>query len=88
MSRRAAKLNGAREAIVINDDPFFTPATLSRRWHKNIETVRRLLRRRLLASVIIGRQRLIPREAVLAFEQAGFIPQCETPGATNGGPVQ
>lgn len=72
----------------MNDDAFFTPATLSRRWHKNIETVRRVLRRRQLPSILIGRQRLIPREAVLAFEQAGFIAQCETPGTTNGGPVQ
>jgi len=42
----------------------------------------------LLSSIIIGRQRLIPREAVLVFEQAGLIAQCETPGATNGGDVQ
>ena len=84
MSRRAAKPDGAREAVVFNDDAFFTPASLSRRWHKNIETVRRLLRRRQLASIIIGRQRLIPREAVLAFEASGLI-LASTVATENGG---
>ena len=73
MSRRAAKLNGAREAVVFNDDAFFTPSTLAQRWHQHTETVRRMLRRRQLESVVIGRRRLIPARAVLAAEEAGAV---------------
>ena len=58
----------------MNDDAFFTPTSLAKRWNrKSSESVRRLLRQRKLESIIIGRQRLIPREAVLAFEASGLI---------------
>lgn len=88
MSRRTATDNAARKEIAFNSDAFFTPSTLATRWHRHTESVRRMLRRRQLPCVVLGRQRLIPREAVLAFEQAGFITQCETPGATSGGQAQ
>ncbi len=86
MSRIAAKLIGARKEIVFNDDAFFTPATLANRWNrKNSESVRRLLRRRQLPSIIIGRQRLIPREAVLAFEASGLISASSVDAKDGGG---
>ena len=83
MRSRAAKLNGAGE-VAFNSDAFFTPSTLASRWHRHTESVRRLLRRRSLPSIIIGRQRLIPRAAVLAFEANGLI-LASTVAAENGG---
>lgn len=87
MWTRAVKNSGPLDEVAFNSDAFFTPSTLANRWHRHTETVRRMLRRRQLPSVVLGRQRLIPREAVLEFERAGFIAQGEQAGPTNGGPV-
>ena len=73
MSRRATKHTGAQNEVAFNSDAFFTPSTLANRWHRHTETVRRMLRRRQLPSVVLGRQRLIPRAAVLAAEEAGAV---------------
>lgn len=88
MSRRTATHNASRKEIAFNIDAFFTPSTLATRWHRHTESVRRMLRRRQLPSVVLGRQRLIPREAVLEYERAGFIAQCDETVPTNGGQAQ
>jgi hypothetical protein len=53
---------------------YITPAELANRWRKHPETIRRQLRAREIASVVIGRRRLIPLGEVLRIEADGLIP--------------
>jgi hypothetical protein len=49
------------------------PAQLAARWGWHVESIRRALRQRRIDSIIIGRTRLIPLDAVLKVEAEGFI---------------
>lgn len=51
---------------------FLTPAELGARWSQHEETIRRKLRRSELPSIVIGRRRLIPIEAVENVEKGGL----------------
>jgi excisionase family DNA binding protein len=51
-----------------------TPAELAARWRCHPETVRRKLRDRKIASIIIGRRRLVPLGEVTRIEAEAFIP--------------
>lgn len=84
MRRIAARHKTARKKPAQTNDAFFTPTTLSLVLHMHPESVRRMLRRRQLPSVIIGRRRLIPRDAVLAFVASGLI-SASTVAANDGG---
>ena len=57
------------------DSKYATPKELAARWRWHEESVRRFLRQRRLASVIIGRRRLIPITEIIRVEQNGFISQ-------------
>lgn len=50
-----------------------TPAAIAARWSWHEESVRRVLRERRLASIIIGRRRLVPVEEIERVEREGFI---------------
>jgi excisionase family DNA binding protein len=54
-------------------ETFLSPAQLAQRWGFHPESVRRKLRRRELASLVIGRKRLIPLSEVRRFEAQGRI---------------
>ena len=52
---------------------FLTPELLANRWHQHPESIRRTLRQRRLASVVVGRRRLIPMAEILRVENSGLI---------------
>lgn len=54
-----------------------TPTQLADRWHWHPESVRRALRERRLASIVIGRRRLIPASEIERVEREGFIARAE-----------
>jgi hypothetical protein len=58
---------------VSQQEQFWTPAQLAERWHLHEESVRRMLRANRLACLIIGRRKLIPLSAILAFEAAATV---------------
>lgn len=61
-------------------ETYMTPKELAFRWHWHQESVRRLLRERRLASIVVGRRRLVPIAEILRVEQSGFIARnTETP---------
>jgi hypothetical protein len=51
----------------------FTPGQVADRWHWHVESVRRMLRQRRLASTIISRRRLIPASEIERVEAEGRI---------------
>ena len=55
---------------------FLDTQQLASRWSCNVETIRRKLRRRELASVLIGRRRLVGMTDVLGAEAAGRVEKC------------
>jgi hypothetical protein len=58
-----------------NVKAYFTPAGVAERWEWHEESIRRALRQRRMASVIIGGRRLIPAAEVERVESEGFIPR-------------
>jgi excisionase family DNA binding protein len=56
---------------------FYTPSEAAARWRFHTESVRRILRERRMASVIIGRRRLIPAEEMEKVEREGFLSRIE-----------
>jgi hypothetical protein len=52
---------------------FFTPAQVAARWAWHPESVRRAIRQRRIASVVISRRRLIPLSEIERVEREGFI---------------
>jgi hypothetical protein len=55
------------------DESFRTPAQTAHRWHWHPESVRRAIRERRIASIIIGRRRLIPIAEIERIEREGFV---------------
>ena len=55
--------------------PHLTTEIAANRWHCHKETVRRALRERRIASIVIGRRRLIPAEEVERVERECRITQ-------------
>ena len=55
--------------------PHFTPTTAADRWNWHEESVRRALRERRLASIVLGRRRLIPASEIYRAEREGFVPR-------------
>lgn len=53
--------------------PPSTPTQLANRWHWHPESVRRALRERRIASIIVSRRRLIPASEIDRIESEGFI---------------
>ena len=51
----------------------FTPGQTARRWGMHEESIRRMLRQRRLASLIIARRRLIPLAEILRVEAEGRV---------------
>ena len=60
------------------DEIFLTPTELARRWHFHPESIRRKIRLRQIASVVIGRRRLIRFSEVLRMETAGEIKSADS----------
>jgi hypothetical protein len=61
-------------AITTTDNrPPSTPAQLASRWHWHPESVRRALRERRIASIIVSRRRLIPASEIERIENSGYI---------------
>ena len=56
---------------------FFTPKQAATRWYWHPESVRRKIRRGEIATVIIGRRRLIPRSEIERIEREGLA-ACRT----------
>ena len=52
---------------------YATPKELAARWRWHEESVRRLARERRIASVVIGRRRLIPMSEIFRVESSGLI---------------
>jgi excisionase family DNA binding protein len=53
---------------------FITPHQLADRWQMHVETIRRWVRERKLASVVLGRRKMIALSEVRRFEADGTIP--------------
>jgi hypothetical protein len=62
------------EPIENGRETFLTPTQLARRWSFHTESIRRRLRKRQIASILIGRKRLIALSEVLRLEAEGRIP--------------
>jgi len=77
--RQPARQVQREVAIVLkrNEQPaqpvYLTPKLLSDRFRMHEESVRRLLRRRVLPSVIINRRRLVPLQAIEQFEKERLV---------------
>jgi hypothetical protein len=54
-------------------DHYRTPTQTAHRWHWHPESVRRAIRERRIASIIIGRRRLIPITEIERIEREGFV---------------
>jgi hypothetical protein len=54
---------------------FRTPTQTAEHWHWHPESVRRAIRERRIASVIIGRRRLIAVSEIERIEREGFVPR-------------
>ena len=52
---------------------FFTPDQIGGRWGWHTESIRRLLRKGQIESVILGRRRLVPISEVERIEAEGLI---------------
>jgi hypothetical protein len=52
---------------------YFTPQQVAKRWAWHVESVRRAIRQRRLASVILSRRRLVPIAEIERLEAAGRI---------------
>lgn len=61
------------ETVGADRRALMTPAAIANRWSWHEESVRRALRERRLASIIIGRRRLVPVEEIERVEREGFI---------------
>jgi len=59
--------------IDYSNGEFFTPEQAAARWYWNPESVRRKIRRGEIASVIIGRRRLIARSEIQRIESEGLV---------------
>ena len=57
---------------------FLRPTQLAQRWSFNPESVRRKIRRGEIASVVIGRQRLIPLDEIERIEREGTVGKSQT----------
>ncbi len=51
----------------------FTPHQIASRWGWHVESVRRAIRERRFASIIISRRRLVPVEEIHRVESEGLI---------------
>ena len=54
---------------------FYTPFEVAKRWHFHEESVRRILRERRMASIVIGRRRLIEDVEIERVEREGSLPR-------------
>lgn len=59
--------------ILADPRPHYTPQIAADRWHWHPESVRRAIRSGRIASIIIGRRRLIPAVEIERIEREGFI---------------
>jgi hypothetical protein len=60
-----------QDILVSNN--YMVPKELAARWHWHEESIRRLLRERRIASIVIGRRRLIPVSEIIRVERNGLI---------------
>lgn len=69
------KRTGENSGAISTTDPRppFTPAEVAGRWKWHPESVRRALRERRIASIIISRRRLIPASEIERIENSGYI---------------
>jgi hypothetical protein len=75
---RAAPLAAGKpkmKKIKTDGQVFLTSWQLASRWGWNEESVRRKLRRRELASVLVGRRRLVPLVEIELVERQGLVPR-------------
>jgi hypothetical protein len=54
---------------------FLTSAQIASRWGMHEESIRRMLRRRVMGSVLLGRRRLVPISEVELLERQGTVPR-------------
>ncbi len=54
--------------MIQNYSYYMTPTQVASRWQRHPESIRRMLRQGQLASLVIGRRRLIAEAEVLRFE--------------------
>jgi hypothetical protein len=52
---------------------FYTPAHLACRYHRHVESIRRMLRQGKLKSLVLGRRRLVPLGEVVRIESEGTL---------------
>jgi len=53
---------------------YLTPKKIADRWSWHVESVRRKIRRREIASTVIGRRRLVSIQEIERIEREGAIP--------------
>ena len=70
---QAGSAAATRRFRTTDGSKYFTPRQVAERWGWHPESVRRLLRERRMASVIIGRRRLIPLAEIERVEAEGLI---------------
>lgn len=69
------KRTGENSGAITTTDPRppLTPTQLASRWSWHPESLRRALRERRIASIIISRRRLIPASEIERIESEGFV---------------
>ena len=61
------------ESRATDGSKYLTPHQLAGRWGWHTESVRRLLRERRMASVIVSRRRLVPLAEIQRVEEEGSV---------------
>jgi len=55
-------------------EKYLSPAQITQRWPFHVESIRRKIRRGEIASVVIGRRRLVPMSEIQRVEAEGRVP--------------
>jgi hypothetical protein len=64
----------ARTPLDASDEVYLSPAQITKRWPFHIESIRRKIRRGEIASVVIGRRRLVALSELKRIEAEGWVP--------------
>jgi len=64
----------ARTLIEASDEIYLSPAQITKRWPFHVESIRRMIRRGEIASVVLGRRRLVALSELQRIEAEGRVP--------------
>ncbi|SPE57194.1 hypothetical protein SBV1_2680005 [Verrucomicrobia bacterium] len=67
------KTKSPGETNGVAQSPFVTAAYVANRWGMHVNSIWRMIREKRIASVVIGRRKLIPSEEIARIESNGFV---------------